>query len=514
MFGFDTDTVHRIRACFAQFPQIHKVLLYGSRAMGTQHPGSDVDITLIGKNLNRKNTLLPLSEALDELLLPVTFDCSIFTQLENPELIRHILERGVCFYVAKPRLRVEWEMKKLKDVCEKTRNIKWASHTGQSFKYIDLSSVSRDTLRVTDTESISSENAPSRAKKIIERGDVIYATTRPTLTRTTIINKIYDGQICSTGFAVIRGKKKAVSSKYVFYFFQIPEFYARMESLQRGASYPAVTEQDVKEAPIPVPPLPEQKAIVAILDQAFAAIDQAKAKLERNIANAKELFQSKLNAIFSQKGEGWVETTLKQVASKIGSGATPRGGQAAYKTSGIALIRSMNVHDEGFKPKNLAFIDDQQADKLSNVEIREDDILLNITGASVARCCVVDSSYLPARVNQHVSIIRLKEGQIDHDYLHYFLTSRSTKSALLEIGEQGATRQAITKVQIENFVISYPESLVIQREIVIALKKSEQSLKELGKIYNSKLRKFDELKKSLLQKAFTGALTDAQSFLA
>jgi predicted nucleotidyltransferase len=99
MFGLDPDTLRKIRACFAQFPQIHKVLLYGSRAMGTQQTGSDVDISLIGQDLSRKNTLHPLSEALDERMLPFTFDVSIFTQLKKPELIQHILERSVCLFV-------------------------------------------------------------------------------------------------------------------------------------------------------------------------------------------------------------------------------------------------------------------------------------------------------------------------------------------------------------------------------------------------------------------------------
>src|SRR5699024_5306715 len=98
---------------------------------------------------------------------------------------------------------------------------------------------------------------------------------------------------------------------------------------------------------------------------------------------------------------------LKEIALKIGSGATPRGGKGAYKAAGISLIRSMNVYDSKFEYKDLAFIDNEQAEKLSNVEVKHNDILLNITGASVARCCMVPTNVLPARVNQHVSLIRI-----------------------------------------------------------------------------------------------------------
>ncbi len=103
---------------------------------------------------------------------------------------------------------------------------------------------------------------------------------------------------------------------------------------------------------------------------------------------------------------GWSKIKLSDITSKIGSGATPRGGKSAYKAHGISLIRSMNVHDGEFIEKNLAFIDESQAKKLSNVIIEKNDVLLNITGASIARCCVVPSRILPARVNQHVSILR------------------------------------------------------------------------------------------------------------
>ncbi|NPD48168.1 restriction endonuclease subunit S [Lentimicrobium sp. S6] len=198
---------------------------------------------------------------------------------------------------------------------------------------------------------------------------------------------------------------------------------------------------------------------------------------------------------------------IKDLTTKIGSGATPRGGQASYKESGISLIRSMNVHDDGFRKKKLAFIDDSQARKLDNVTVFENDVLLNITGASVARCCVVDNTFLPARVNQHVSIIRLKDGILNHQFLHYALTSRATKDLLLGIGEQGATRQAITKVQIENFKIKYPSNVTLQEKLVHSLNNTRTISTKLIDSYQKKIKALKELKKSILQKAFSGELT-------
>src|ERR1700758_1042163 len=95
---------------------------------------------------------------------------------------------------------------------------------------------------------------------------------------------------------------------------------------------------------------------------------------------------------------GWVTKNLAAVTTKIGSGATPLGGETAYKQAGISLIRSMNVYDEGFREAGLAKIDEDQADRLSNGVVEPSDVLLNITGASVARCCLAPAEMLPARV--------------------------------------------------------------------------------------------------------------------
>ena len=141
---------------------------------------------------------------------------------------------------------------------------------------------------------------------------------------------------------------------------------------------------------------------------------------------------------------GWVTKRLGDVTIKIGSGATPLGGEEAYKKSGICLIRSLNVHDWGFKEAKLAHIDDVQASRLSNVVVEADDVLLNITGASVTRCCLAPPEFVPARVNQHVSIIRPAKSHLSPAFLHYLLISKTYKDRLLSTGEEGgSTRQEI-----------------------------------------------------------------------
>jgi type I restriction enzyme, S subunit len=150
----------------------------------------------------------------------------------------------------------------------------------------------------------------------------------------------------------------------------------------------------------------------------------------------------------------WQQVKLKEVTVKIGSGATPKGGSGAYKENGISLIRSQNVLDYKFSTDGLAFIDDEQANALKNVIVEENDILLNITGDSVARCCSAPVDWLPARVNQHVAIIRANPNLANSDFIKYHLLA--SKEELLILSEIGGTRNALTKAMIEDFTINFP----------------------------------------------------------
>lgn len=145
---------------------------------------------------------------------------------------------------------------------------------------------------------------------------------------------------------------------------------------------------------------------------------------------------------------------LGEVCSKIGSGATPRGGKNGYLESGrFALIRSQNVLNSGFEKAGLAFISDEQARRLDGVSVEARDVLLNITGDSVARVCQVAKDVLPARVNQHVAIIRPDPDMLDPQFLRYFMVQPSFQDFLLSMASSGATRNALTKGMIEDFEI-------------------------------------------------------------
>ena len=162
----------------------------------------------------------------------------------------------------------------------------------------------------------------------------------------------------------------------------------------------------------------------------------------------------------------WKKVKLKDCCIKIGSGSTPKGGSTVYIDSGTSLIRSQNVYNLSFDYDGLTHITDDAAKKLNGVTIFKDDILLNITGDSVARTCIVPDDVLPARVNQHVAIVRVDGKTMNSNYLSYYLASPKMQAYMLSLAVgKGASRNAMTKQMIENFEVPCPP---IETQIRIA----------------------------------------------
>ena len=192
------------------------------------------------------------------------------------------------------------------------------------------------------------------------------------------------------------------------------------------------------------------------------------------------------------------EVALGDVCTKIGSGATPRGGKDVYlEEGGYTLIRSQNVHNDSFHRGGLVFIGEDHANELQHVEVFEEDVLLNITGDSVARVCQVAPDVLPARVNQHVAIIRPDPADLEPSYLRYYLASPAMQTLLLSWAGSGATRNALTKAMIESLEISLPP-LSEQRAIAHVLGTLDDKI-ELNRRMN---RTLEEMARAIYQDWF------------
>ena len=205
---------------------------------------------------------------------------------------------------------------------------------------------------------------------------------------------------------VIQTSNETLDIKYLYYFLE--EYLEELRIKSIGGVIKYIKLENLQEPKIPLPPLSVQKEIVEKLDKAAVIREKSKALLTYYDALAESLFIELFGDPISNE-KGWEKKKLGGVCVKIGSGATPRGGRESYLSEGISFIRSLNVYDREFKYKDLAFIDENQAYDLRNVIVEEGDVLFNITGASVCRSCVVPLNILPARVNQHVSILRCKK---------------------------------------------------------------------------------------------------------
>lgn len=384
-----------------------------------------------------------------------------------------------------------WEMVRLGDVCEK--KIQSVPTIGEfKIDYVDISSINNLLKKVVTTNTISLEDAPNRARQILEFNDILISTVRPNL-NAIAINRIKSDNLVvgSTGFCILRCKSE-IDVNYLFNFCKSKRFINELIKVAKGASYPAVSNSDVMSVKIPLPPLDIQKQIANTLDTASVLISLRKQQLEELDNLIESVFYDMFgDPVTNQKG--WEVRNLKDITKKIGSGATPKGGKESYKKEGISLIRSMNVHDNKFIYKDLAFIDEGQSKQLDNVIVEEDDVLLNITGASVARSCIVPKNVLPARVNQHVSIIRLIQELGNKIYLNNLLINDTFKQNLLSTSRAGgATREALTKVQLEELSIPLPP-IQLQNEFAYIVIKIEEQKSIIQKSIDDGKHMFDSL---------------------
>ena len=254
--------------------------------------------------------------------------------------------------------------------------------------------------------------------------------------------------------------------EYLMLWFSRPEFdrYARFKS--HGSVREVMDWEEMCKVELPVPDIEKQRKIV----KAYKTITDRialKQKINDNLVSTLQIIYKKM---FLESQNTYITKPLADLCSKIGSGATPKGGKAAYFDKGISLIRSMNVFDYFFSYPELAHISQIQANALANVEIQQADVLFNITGVSVTRCCVVPDDVLPARVNQHVMIIRPYKGKNMSYYIMCTLCTSENKAKLLGIGQSGSTREAINKQELERFEIPVPSDEELERFGEIATK--------------------------------------------
>ena len=320
--------------------------------------------------------------------------------------------------------------------------------------------------------------------------DILISRLPEPVGRGCIIPDIGERMITAVDCTICRVNEKLIDRKYFCYFLESNTYKTQLEQHVTGTTRKRISRKNLSGVEIDIPEQAKQKEIVYKLDRVK--------KIIRNYNGELDLLDEAVRARFVEMFGNpvtndmlWNIDVLKDICTKIGSGSTPRGGKESYIDEGISLIRSMNVHNAYFEYKDLAHITLDQAEKLNNVVVEYDDLLFNITGASVARCCVVPSDVLPARVNQHVCILRCRE-KINPIFLQGLLVNENYQGKLLQIAKSGATREAINKQQLESLEIMIPP-LELQNQFASFVKEIDKSRSRIQKSLEASQELFDSL---------------------
>ena len=407
-------------------------------------------------------------------------------------------------------MREDWEIKSLSEVC--------GFQNGFAFKSKTFKDTGTPVVRITN---IQDEIIDLKKVVYIDRNDYNKDLSKYEIVNGDLLIAMSGATTGKIGFHLSDevlllnqrvGKfepRKSLNKKYLFYYLstKVEENLA----ISAGAAQPNLSTEQIKGFEIPIPPLPEQQQIVALLDQVFEAIDQAKANIEKNIENAKELFQSKLNNIFSQKGEGWEEKILDDICLKITQGPNPKL-KVDIPSANNYVLKTKDFYNDRVLYDNCLKVSESLIEEWSRFILRDDDIIIGLVGVgSIGKSNLFKvqdgRKYIFTRAT---GLIRTIKEKLIPNYLRFYLLSGLGIESINK-GIGGTTGQLVIKTSyFKNLSIIIPKDLNEQKEIISQAEIIQSQTDEITKIYTSKLKNLEELKKSMLQKAFAGELTNKQ----
>ncbi|SFR52951.1 restriction endonuclease subunit S [Thiomicrospira sp. ALE5] len=388
-----------------------------------------------------------------------------------------------------------WEWHKLAEAVEKTENLNPLKDTNKLWTYIDISSVDRNRFTITEPKEILGKDAPSRAKKQIQLNDVIFATTRPNLKNIALVRDEYKSPVASTGFCVLRANEKVLPA-YLFYFVTTDFVQRQIEPYVGGASYPAITDGNLKKALIPIPSIDEQKRIVEKLDALITRIDTAIEHLQESITLADSLYTSELASVFSLGQDKSPLKELNEVA-EVARGKSkhrPRndkllfGGEYPFIQTGDVrnAQKYITTFSATYNEKGL------QQSKLWPKGTICLTIAANIGDVAILGmdACFPDS------------VVGISSLELETDYLYYFLT---TLQQQLDSKANAAAQKNINLKILSEIKIPVP-TIDEQKNIVKQIKEIDRLAVKLKAEISEKITKMQQLKASILDSAFKGEL--------
>lgn len=385
--------------------------------------------------------------------------------------------------------RANWQIKKLGEICSLIKGKKPSA-------FVDKSStpyLTAKVVRKTENPKFASENCPTSV--LVNKEDIVIIMDG---SNSGEMFTGLEGALAST-MGIIRYDRALIDSKYLLHF--LISHRENFTKSRTGAAIPHLNKEGFENLKIPLPPLPEQQRIVKILDEVFENIAEAKENTEKNLANSKELFESYKNELFDNKGRGYEEIALKDVCEKITQGPNPKYDK--NENEKFRVLKTKNLYD-----KNIFY---EEADRVSesvfttcrSSELRDGDVLLAIVGKGSINKCNVFENKTPYRFiyTRALGLIRTNKLMLDPYYLKDFLQSKKGKH-LIDYGIGGTSgQQVVTTTHIKALKIPLP-CLIEQKSIVAKLDALSAETKKLESIYKQKIAGLEELKKSVLKKAF------------
>lgn len=398
-----------------------------------------------------------------------------------------------------------WEEKKLVDVCIVERG----SSPRPIKDYITDDENGVNWIKIGDTKDVDKYIYKTNQKitkqgaeksRFVKEGDFILSNSmsfgKPFIMKTE--GYIHDG------WFVLR-LHDFIDTEYFYYLLTSPIVYDQFQSLASGAIVKNISGDLVKKVVLPIPPLAEQQRIVAILDEAFAAIAQAKENAEKNLQNARELFDSYLQSVFANPGDGWEEKTLGEVCSLITDGK--HGDCKNEANSGYYFLSAKDVRNDTLNYENARQItktDFEETHRRTN--LKPGDICMVNTGATIGRISIApdDDKTFRTTFQKSVAVIKPIPNLIDNLFCRYLLKSDLKK--LMNVSSGTAVKNLLLG-DLKKHKINLPKTLSEQQSIVSKFDALSVETQKLENIYRQKINDLDELKKSILQKAFSGELS-------
>ncbi len=371
--------------------------------------------------------------------------------------------------------------------------------TASGVRLITAKNVKLGYLEIEPQEFIAEDNYETwMSRGIPNKGDVIFTTEAPLANVAQIPNE--EKVAFAQRIIVMQPDSGKISQDFLKYMLLSPEVRTRILSNGTGATVIGIKSKLLRKIPIFIPPISEQKQIVAKLDKAFAAIDRAKANIERNIENAKELFQSKLNEIFSQKGEGWEEKRLGEVCEKMQYGTSSKS-----ETSGeVAVLRMGNIQDCQIEWVDLKYTNN--INEIDKFKLEKDDVLFNRTNSpELVGKTAIYKGFKPAIYAGYLINVKYKRNILNGYFLNYFLNSQKIRDYGYSVMSSSVNQANISASKLKEYIINFP-SLREQEIIAKDIKELKNKQKILISKYQKKIDSLENLKNSILQKAFHGEL--------